>query len=159
MIWALVCDNMYRYGRHFGSFYRNPTILEMVSITKGILITNGIEKPVPYCWLVKELTVMRFMLEWSPGTARRGPDGASTSFVPVTSSPTTAQPAWAANCYSLMATVVWHCSSISAAVYQLTSRSVSTVALNKPRASRIAKGNFRFVAESRLTIDLTKIVM
>ena len=23
MIWALVCDNMYRYGRHFGSFCRN----------------------------------------------------------------------------------------------------------------------------------------
>ena len=23
MIWALVCDSMYRYGRHFGSFYRN----------------------------------------------------------------------------------------------------------------------------------------
>ena len=26
MIWALVWDNMYRYGRHFGSSYRNPTI-------------------------------------------------------------------------------------------------------------------------------------
>ena len=23
---------MYRYGRHFGSFYRNPTILETASI-------------------------------------------------------------------------------------------------------------------------------
>ena len=32
IIGALVCDNMYRYGRHFGSFYRNPIILEMVSI-------------------------------------------------------------------------------------------------------------------------------
>ena len=29
MIWALVRD-MYGYGRHFGSFYRNPTILETV---------------------------------------------------------------------------------------------------------------------------------
>ena len=32
MMWALVCDNMYRYGRHFGSFYCSPTILETVSI-------------------------------------------------------------------------------------------------------------------------------
>ena len=32
MIWALVCDDMYRYGCHFVSFYHNPTILEMVSI-------------------------------------------------------------------------------------------------------------------------------
>ena len=30
MIWAVVRD-MYGYGRHFGSFYRNPTILETVS--------------------------------------------------------------------------------------------------------------------------------
>ena len=30
MIWALGRD-MYGYGRHFGSFYRNPTILETVS--------------------------------------------------------------------------------------------------------------------------------
>ena len=30
MIWALVCDNMYRYGRHFGSFYCHPTIVETV---------------------------------------------------------------------------------------------------------------------------------
>ena len=30
MIWALVRD-IYGYGRHFGSFYRNPTILETVS--------------------------------------------------------------------------------------------------------------------------------
>ena len=30
MIWALVRD-MYGYGRHFGSFYRNTTILETVS--------------------------------------------------------------------------------------------------------------------------------
>ena len=32
MIRALVSDNMYRYGRHFRSFYRNPTILETVSL-------------------------------------------------------------------------------------------------------------------------------
>ena len=34
MIWVLVCNNMCRYERHFGSFsrYRNPTILETVSI-------------------------------------------------------------------------------------------------------------------------------
>ena len=32
MIWAPVCENMYRYGRHFGSFYHDPTILETVSI-------------------------------------------------------------------------------------------------------------------------------
>ena len=25
-IWILVCHNMYRYERHFGFFYRNPTI-------------------------------------------------------------------------------------------------------------------------------------
>ena len=31
VIWALFSDNMYRYGRHFRSFYRNPTILETVS--------------------------------------------------------------------------------------------------------------------------------
>ena len=30
MIWALVCDDMYRDGRHFGSFYLNPTILETI---------------------------------------------------------------------------------------------------------------------------------
>ena len=27
MIWVLVCINMYRYERNFGSFYRNPTVL------------------------------------------------------------------------------------------------------------------------------------
>ena len=32
MIRVLVCNNMYRYKHHFGSFYRNPTILEAVSI-------------------------------------------------------------------------------------------------------------------------------
>ena len=31
VIWALLSDNIYRYGRHFRSFYRNPTILETVS--------------------------------------------------------------------------------------------------------------------------------
>ena len=32
MIWVRVCNNMYWYERHFGSFYRNPTIFEMVAI-------------------------------------------------------------------------------------------------------------------------------
>ena len=32
MIRALVCNNMYQYEHHFGSFYHNPTILEAVSI-------------------------------------------------------------------------------------------------------------------------------
>ena len=32
MIWVRVCINMYRYERNFGSLYRNPTILEAVSI-------------------------------------------------------------------------------------------------------------------------------
>ena len=31
LVWVLVCNNMCRYERYFGSFYRNPTILEMVS--------------------------------------------------------------------------------------------------------------------------------
>ena len=31
MIWVPVCNNMYRYERHFGFFYRNPTILETVN--------------------------------------------------------------------------------------------------------------------------------
>ena len=31
VIWALFSDDMYRYGRHFRSFYRNPTILETIS--------------------------------------------------------------------------------------------------------------------------------
>ena len=30
VIWALFSDNMYQYGRHFLSFYCNPTILETV---------------------------------------------------------------------------------------------------------------------------------
>ena len=34
MIWILVCNNMCRYERHFGSFSRNPTILETVSIAR-----------------------------------------------------------------------------------------------------------------------------
>ena len=37
MIWVLVCNNMYRYQHHFGLFYRNPTILETVSM----LAANG----------------------------------------------------------------------------------------------------------------------
>ena len=32
MIRVLVCNNMYQYEHHFGSFYHNPTILEAVSI-------------------------------------------------------------------------------------------------------------------------------
>ena len=32
MIWGLVCNNMYWYECHFGSFYRDPTIIETVSI-------------------------------------------------------------------------------------------------------------------------------
>ena len=28
----MLCNTMYRYEHHFGSFYRNPTILETVSI-------------------------------------------------------------------------------------------------------------------------------
>ena len=32
MIWVLVSNNMYRYQHHFGLFYRNPTILETVSM-------------------------------------------------------------------------------------------------------------------------------
>ena len=31
-LWVLVCNNIYRYEHDFGSFYCNPTILEMVSI-------------------------------------------------------------------------------------------------------------------------------
>ena len=31
VIWALVSDNMYRYGRHLRSFHCNPTILKTVS--------------------------------------------------------------------------------------------------------------------------------
>ena len=42
MIRVLVCNNMCRYERHFGSFYRYPTILETVSIptTMRILFFN-----------------------------------------------------------------------------------------------------------------------
>ena len=40
MIWVLVCNNMCRYERHFGSFsrYCNPTILETVSIPTAMRI-------------------------------------------------------------------------------------------------------------------------
>ena len=40
MIWVLVCNNICRYERHFGSFsqYRNPTILETVSIPTAMRI-------------------------------------------------------------------------------------------------------------------------
>ena len=34
---VMVYNNMYRYEHHFGSFYRNPTILETVSIASTIL--------------------------------------------------------------------------------------------------------------------------
>ena len=41
MTWALVCNIMCRYECHFGSFYRNPTILETVSIaSKGVNMGN-----------------------------------------------------------------------------------------------------------------------
>ena len=30
--WVVVCNNTYRYEHNFFSLYRNPTILEMVSI-------------------------------------------------------------------------------------------------------------------------------
>ena len=32
MICVLVCNNMYQYERHFGTFYHNPPISETVSI-------------------------------------------------------------------------------------------------------------------------------
>ena len=32
MVWVLVCNDMYRYERHFRSYYRKPTILATVSI-------------------------------------------------------------------------------------------------------------------------------
>ena len=31
MVWVMGCNDMYRYERHFGFFYRNRTILETVS--------------------------------------------------------------------------------------------------------------------------------
>ena len=34
MTQVLLCYNVYRYERHFGSFYHNPTISEKVSIAK-----------------------------------------------------------------------------------------------------------------------------
>ena len=44
MIRVLVCNNMYQYEHHFGSFYHNPTILEAVSIhcqLTGKLVNEG----------------------------------------------------------------------------------------------------------------------
>ena len=40
MIWVLVCNNMYQYEHHFGSFYCNPTILETVSIKGSNMIVS-----------------------------------------------------------------------------------------------------------------------
>ena len=39
---VLVCNNMYRYERHFGSFCRNPTILKMVLIASKWVNTENI---------------------------------------------------------------------------------------------------------------------
>ena len=36
MIWVLVCINMYRYERNFGSFYRNPTIRDGLILSKWV---------------------------------------------------------------------------------------------------------------------------
>ena len=43
MIWGLVCNNMYWYERHFGSFYRDPTILETVSIASQWVNTDWLK--------------------------------------------------------------------------------------------------------------------
>ena len=44
MIWVLACNNMYRYERHFGSFYHNPTILETVSILASKYVNGSTRK-------------------------------------------------------------------------------------------------------------------
>ena len=51
MIWVLVCINMCRYERHFGSIHRNPTILETVSISSQ--------------WVNTELTERLFLLNYN----------------------------------------------------------------------------------------------
>ena len=43
MLSVLVCNNMYRYEHNFGSFYRNPIILETVSIDSKCINTDLIE--------------------------------------------------------------------------------------------------------------------
>ena len=43
MLWDLVSNDMYRYERHFGSFYPNPTILETVPIASKWVNTDLIE--------------------------------------------------------------------------------------------------------------------
>ena len=43
MIWVLVCIDMYRYERNFGSFYCNPTILETVSILSKWVNTDLVD--------------------------------------------------------------------------------------------------------------------
>ena len=50
MIWGLVCNNMYWYEGHFGSFYRDPTILETVSIASQWVNTD---------WLKSALFLMK----------------------------------------------------------------------------------------------------
>ena len=42
MIRVLVCNNMYRYECHFGSFYQNPTISETVSVVSKWTNTENI---------------------------------------------------------------------------------------------------------------------
>ena len=44
MIWVLACNKMYRYERHFGSFYHNPTILETVSILASKQVNGSTQK-------------------------------------------------------------------------------------------------------------------
>ena len=43
MIWGLVYKYMYWYERHFGSFYRDPTILETVSIASQWVNTDWLK--------------------------------------------------------------------------------------------------------------------
>ena len=43
MLWVLVSNNIYLYELNFGSFYRNPTILEMDSIAGNFVNMDLIE--------------------------------------------------------------------------------------------------------------------
>ena len=43
MIWDLVCNNVYWYERHFGSFYHDPTILKTVSIASQWVNTDWLK--------------------------------------------------------------------------------------------------------------------
>ena len=45
MVWVPVCNNMYRYERHFGYFYHNPIISETVSIAN-----NGPTRRIFFYW-------------------------------------------------------------------------------------------------------------